>query len=285
MRRRIAATRGAARHNSHLPADAPTLNFWPMRPVPIAPIYQIMQRLGLRAGFEPRGDQPTMAWETGTYLTPGQAGRLPANAINRNCRDISKSRVAEVWGQVAGYPLALDPLTTVGPLVEKPEVNAVHGGRILQGPIARRRKGYTYQRLVDCRIDGKIQQLRAVVTGSRLALAYLKWRPEPDWFGGTRISIPHDPSELFNDDEQALLLRFAVAMNLEYGELDVLRDQPTGLIYVVDANRTPTRAYHLPNEVWPRVYETQAMAFRELLAPWGLAQVELRDGFDWVRSY
>ena len=67
-----------------------------MRPVPIAPIYQIMQRLGLRAGFEPRPDQPTIAWETGTWLTAAQAARLPANAINLDCRDISKSRVANV---------------------------------------------------------------------------------------------------------------------------------------------------------------------------------------------
>jgi hypothetical protein len=256
-----------------------------MRPAPIAPIYQVMQRLGLRAGFEPRRDQPTIAWETGTWLTPAQAARLPANAINLNCRDISKSRVAEVWGEVAGYPLALDPLTTTGPLVEKPEENARHGGRILNGPLTKLRKGYAYQRLVDCRVDGKIQQLRVVVTGARLALAYLKWRPEPEWFGGTRISIPQEPSGLFSAEEQGLLLRFAAAMNLEYGELDVLRDMPTGLIYVVDCNRTPTRAFSLPIEVWPHVYETQAAAFRELLAPWGLDGIELRDGFDWVRPY
>jgi hypothetical protein len=280
VRRRIVATRGAARHNARLPADAPTLNFWPMRPQPVMPLYRIMERLGLRVGFTPREDQPTIAWEAGTWLTPRQAARLPANAINLHCRDISKSRVARVWGEVAGYPLALDPLTTTGALVEKPEENARHGGRILTGPLARRRKGYTYQRLVDCRIDGKIHQLRVVVTGPRLALTYEKWRPEPEWFSGTRISIPHPPQDLFSAEEQALLLRFAAAMDLEYGELDVLRDEPTGLIYVVDANRTPTRPISLPEEVRDHVYNTQAEAFRELLAPWGLSTLELRPAFD-----
>lgn len=250
-----------------------------MRPQPVMPLYRIMERLGLRVGFSPRADQPTIAWETGTWLTPRQAAPLPANAINLRCRDISKSRVAEVWGQVAGYPLALDPLTTTGPLVEKPEENARHGGRILTGPLARRRNGYSYQRLVDCRIDGQIHQLRIVVTGPHLALAYEKWRPEPEWFSGTRISIPHAPDELFSADEQALLLRFAAAMSLEYGELDVLRDEPTGLIYVVDANRTPTRPISLPEEVHDSVYNTQAKAFRELLAPWGLAELALRPAF------
>lgn len=251
-----------------------------MRPQPVMPLYRIMERLRLRVGFTPREDQPTIAWETGTWLTPRQAARLPANAINLHCRDISKSRVADVWGQVAGYPLALDPLTTTGPLVEKPEANALHGGRILTGPLTQRRKGYTYQRLVDCRIDGKIHQLRVVVTGPRLALAYEKWRPEPEWFSGTRISIPHPPQDLFSAEEQALLLRFAAAMDLEYGELDVLRDEPTGLIYVVDANRTPTRPISLADEIQDEVYNSQAEAFRELLAPWGLSTLELRPAFD-----
>ena len=251
-----------------------------MRPQGIVPLYRMMERLGLRVGFTPRDDQPTIAWETGTWLTARQAARLPANAINRDCRDISKSRVAEVWGQVAGYPLALDPLTTNGPLVEKPEANARHGGKILEGPLKRRRKGYSYQRLVDCRIDGKIHQLRVVVTSPHLALAYEKWRPEPEWFSGTRISIPHTPSELFSAEEQALLLRFAAAMDLQYGELDVLRDEPTGKIYVVDCNRTPTRPISLPEEVRDRAYHTQAEAFRNLLAPWGMADLPLRPAFD-----
>jgi len=274
-RRWVVATRGAARHNARLPADAPVLNFWPLRPQPIAPIFQIMDRLGLRAGFAPRADQPTIAWETGTWFPPRGPARLPANAINARCLDVSKSRVADAWAEVAGYPLAVDPLTTSGTLVEKPEENARHGGRIVTGPLARRRRGFVYQRLVDCRIDGQIHQLRVVVTGTNLALAYEKWRPEPEWFTGTRLSVPRTPDELFSAAEQALLLSFTRAMHLDYGELDVLRDEINGLIYVVDANRTPTRPHNLPQRDWPRVYDTQAAAFRELLAPWGLAELPL----------
>ena len=156
------------------------LNFWPMRPQPIAPIFEIMDRLGLRVGFTPRDDQPTIAWETGTWFAPGAARRLPANAINARCLDVSKSLVADTWARVAGYPLAVDPLATHGPLVEKPQENARHGGRIVLGPLARRRPGYVYERLVDCRVDGQIRQLRVVVMGPRLCLAYEKWRPEPE---------------------------------------------------------------------------------------------------------
>ena len=101
-------------------------------------------------------------------------------------------------------------------------------------------------------------------------------RPEPEWFSGTRVTVPRAPYELFSIAEQALLLGFARAMDLDYGELDVLRDEPSGLIYVVDANRTPSRPRNLPERDWPRVYDAQAAAFRELLAPWGLADLPLR---------
>jgi hypothetical protein len=231
----------------------------------------------MRAGFEPRDGEPSIAWETGTWLTPSQAARLPKDAINGRCVDISKSHVADVWARVAGYPLAVDPLSTHGQLVEKPEANARHGGRIVTGPLARRRKGYSYERLVDCRIDGQIHQMRAMVASNNLALAYEKWRPEPEWFSGTRLTLPRTPDELFSAAEQALLLRFAAAMELDYGEIDILRDEPTGLIYVVDANRTPARLHNLPEPEWVKVYDLQAAAFRELLKPWGLGDVTLRE--------
>jgi hypothetical protein len=100
----------------------------------------------------------------------------------------------------------------------------------------------------------------------------------PEWFGGTRLSVPRTPDELFSVEEQQLLLRFAAALPMDYGELDVLRDEPTGLIYVVDANRTPTRPFNLPEAEWVRVYDIQAAGFRKLLAPWGLADLPLREG-------
>ncbi len=269
-RRWVKATLGAQRHNAGMPHGAPTLNFWPHRPQPVAPIYQIMKRLGLRAGFDPRADQPSMAWETHTWLTPRQVARLPGNAINRLCTDISKTRVAKVWEQVAGYEFVVDPLTTIGRFVEKPEANAMAGGRIVEGPITRRRKGWTYQKLVDCRIDGQIHQMRAMVADGHLALAYEKWRPEPEWFSGTRISVPRTPDELFSRAEQEQMLRFSAAMSMDYGEIDILRDEPTGLLYIVDANRTPTRPYHLAEKGWAQVYDAQAEGFKALLGRWGL---------------
>lgn len=46
---------------------------------------------------------------------------------------------------------------------------------------------------------------------------------------------------MFADAEQGALLEFCARIGLDYGELDVLRDNDSGTIYVVDANRTPIR--------------------------------------------
>ncbi|MEP7158555.1 MAG: hypothetical protein ABI797_03950 [Chloroflexota bacterium] len=224
----------------------------------------------MRIEFEPRADEPMIAWETDTWFAPRLAQRLPGNAINARCLDVSKSRVGDAWLKVAGYPLTVDPTTTVGQMVEKPQENARHGGRIIQGPLARPRSGEVYQRLVDCRIGDQIHQLRAVVMGGAIVLAYEKWRPEPMWFTGTQLSVPRAASDVFSDAEQKLVLAMAAEMGADYAELDVLRDEPTGLIYVVDVNRTPARPHNLPEADQKRVYDIQTEGFRALLAPWAI---------------
>ena len=47
--------------------------------------------------------------------------------------------------------------------------------------------------------------------------------------------------DVLSPAEQGQLLQFANDLGMDYGELDVLRDEGSGLIYVVDANRTPIR--------------------------------------------
>ena len=267
-RRWVNATRGNARHNARLPKDAPVLNFYPMRPQPHAPICEIMRRLGLRIGYTPGAGQATIAWHVGTWLTGRAVERLPPDAINGRCRDISKSRVAEAWELVAGYPLAVDPLTTSGPMVVKPEANARQGGRIIEGPLDQRQSGKVYERLIDARPPGRpdqIRPLRAVVMGPRVVLVYEKWRAFPKWFKGTDLTIARAPADLLSEAEQALLVRFAAEIGMDYGELDVLRDADSDLIYVVDANRTSSAPINLPPEQIEDAYGPMTEAFGALV--------------------
>ena len=265
FRRWLHASRAAARYNAPLPPGAPSMNFFPMRPQPHAPISEIVRILGMRVAYTPRADEPTIAWDGDTWFSPRAARRLPPNAINGRCLDISKSRVERAWFTASGLTLAVDPLVAVGPIVEKSEENGHHAARVVLGPLRMRRKGFVYERLVECRVGHYITQTRPVIVGNRIVLVYEKWRAHPDRFFGTVLSLPRAADELYSADEQTQLLRFARAMDLDYGELDVLRDPDTDELYVVDANRTPSRPHRLPAPYEPFVWEQQAEAFRELL--------------------
>ncbi len=246
--------------------NAEVLNFWPMRPQPNTPMYEILARLSLRIAFDPRPDQPTIAWHGYTWLSERAAARLPANAINARCIDISKVRVEQTWERVAGYPLAVDPTVTVGPLVMKSNENAKYEGRIVVGPVGKTQDGYVYERLVDCREGDEVVHLRAVVMAGALVMLFEKRRPM--WFSSARVSRSLPLGDALSPAEQVLLLEFAAAMEMDYGELDILRDRQSGLIYVVDANRTPARSHHLLPEQHDAVYAAQAEGFRQLLKAW-----------------
>jgi hypothetical protein len=65
--------------------------------------------------------------------------------------------------------------------------------------------------------------------------------------------------------ECAQLARFADLIGMDYGELDVLRANDSGLIYVVDANRTPVRPAGLAPEHDEAWFGPIAQAFAELI--------------------
>jgi hypothetical protein len=264
----LAATAFARRHNAALPADAPLLRFYPGRPQPRAQIRSVVERLGLRIAFAPDGRAPgvTLAWDSGSWFDPRAARRLPPDALNARCLDVSKSTVDRLWQQVAGYGVTVDPLTTSGPIVVKSELNGTHDGELLMGPLPARRAGHVYQRLIDGRRDGRVYATRAIIVGRGIALGLEKWRPYPNWFHGGSVVTPAEPAELWSADEMALIMRLCAAIGLDYGEVDVLREAATGLIYVIDVNRTPIRPIGLGPEHDERVYSTLAAAFAELYA-------------------
>ena len=266
LRRWLQALEFERRHNASCSRDAPTINFYPMRPGPNSSMAYILARVGARIGHSPRVDQLTFAWDTGTWFSQRAQSRLPETAVNRACVDISKTTVDRLWAEAAGYSIVVDPLTSEGPIVVKPDLNGKHGGRVVAGPLKRLEPGMVYQRLVDGRVaDGRILQLRVVVVGSRIILTYGKWHPYPKWFSGTEVTLPRPSDEFLSTAEQELLLRFAASIGIEYGELDTLRDRESGRIYVVDANRTPVKPKALAESLHDDAFGPQAEALSAIL--------------------
>ena len=182
------------------------------------------------------------AWEAVTV----RAGDGPADCHgvpvrNARGRDLRKSTLEAAHVRALGYGMEVDPATHAGPLVEKSEENAAHDGRVVTGPVPRPRPGHVYQRLVHSeRPGGRVEQLRVAVVGGTLPVLYVKTRPREERFASrcddARLA---DPETFLSGSEQAGLLRLADEMGLDFGELDVLRDDEDGRLYVVDAATTP----------------------------------------------
>lgn len=125
-------------------------------------------------------------------------------------------------------------------MVEKSELNGAHDGRAVNGPLAEPRPDRVYQRLIDTlAADGCVEDLRCPTVGGDIPLVYLKRRPAAQRFANmnTQVSLL-EPGAVFSEEERALLSRFARAMRLEWGGMDVLRDRRTGELWVVDVNKT-----------------------------------------------
>jgi len=177
------------------------------------------------------------------YFDDSTEGAAPpvscVRRLNHACTDIGKSHVARIFEEVFGYPLSVDPLTSVGEIVEKPEKNGVHGGRIVMAPLPPR-PGYTYQRVVDTRDDeGCCRDLRTPCAGGEPVIVWIKVKTPLGRFSidNRRASLA-EPAVVYTAREIELIRRFSARMGLDWGGLDVLRDRTDGRIYIVDVNKT-----------------------------------------------
>jgi hypothetical protein len=264
LRRSATTSWAIARHNSRRPADAPTLNFFPERPLPRAQLAGMLALLGVRIGTDLRGG-PQIAWQRGTWLRPGDADRLQPYAINRACTDVSKGRVDALWASICGYSIAVDPLTTAGPIVVKGEENAAHDWYLADGPLRRREPGKVYERLIDATADDLFIQSRPIIMRDRVPFVYAVHFPRQHWRAQAE-TFPAQATDFYSATEVGQMLAFCAALGLEYGELDVLRENGTGRLFVIDANPTPVRPHHIAAADEDAGQRLMAEAFGEVFA-------------------
>ncbi|MEM9466241.1 MAG: hypothetical protein AAGA90_12775 [Actinomycetota bacterium] len=236
-RRGLAAWRAARAHNAQ--ASGTPLWFSPELPAPKSGMFAVAQATGRPVRRGVSDTEPTFAWGDRTVMPAPSAALRAADAINVDCTDISKHHVDEVHGEVFGRALTVDPLTHVGPMVEKSDDNAVHDGRIVEGPLTSTVDGCVYQRVVDATDGDEAVDLRVAVTGDRLAFVLEKRRPITDRFSNDNSRVIVCSDDVFTSEERRRLVALARGLGMDLGEFDVLRDRNDGLIWVVDANKTP----------------------------------------------
>lgn len=214
----------------------PRIWFSPDQPRPWYVIRAATAWSGARLARSIEDADAVFHFEDSTWSAPPEPAM--AFAFNARCRDVSKTHVAEVFESVFGYPLAVDPTTWGEPAVVKSELNGRHDGRILECPRPRA-AGYSYQRLIETAENGFVHDLRTSCVQGRPVVVLHKTRPSDIRFSIQSTTVrARAPEAVFSTEELDQISRFAQAMNLDWGSLDILRERSTGQIYVVDANKT-----------------------------------------------
>lgn len=208
-------------------------------------LYKASRSINYTLSNKPRKKhQLAVYWEYATYREEFQLLESIQDdclILNLYSRDISKVKVDEVHQEVFGYNTFVDPLTYAGRVVQKNDVNAIHDGQILEGPLSEAEEGFIYQILIDNQFsEDLVLDIRVPVVGEALDFVYLKYRYIKERFKNTTVKTEvKSIKDIFNAEEIQLINQFCQTMHLDYGELDVLRNKDDGKIYIVDVNNTP----------------------------------------------
>jgi len=177
--------------------------------------------------------------------TNSQFSKIPFSnkrkSINKNCNDISKSHVDDIFTKVFGYSLRVNPLENNGLILEKSEENAKHDGKIIQSPILSdlQDKNKVYQKVINNIYNDFAIDYRVVWIKDDIALTYVKYALKINRFKSKTVYSKVEPAKkLFSHQEINLIKNFCKNFQLDFGELDILRDRQTKKIYIVDVNKT-----------------------------------------------
>jgi len=228
----------------------PTIVAYPDFPSKRTTLFKIAKTLKYRLTNKPIEADIVVYFEDITLGSTQSIERYYGNRkiINGTCIDISKKRVDEVHRSVFGYSTFIDPTTHRGPALVKSDENAKHDGAVVQCPIDHVAPDKVYQIIIDnTHANGDVMDMRVPIYGDQIPLVYRKYKKfEVRYTNQVHRTTLHPTDSLLSQEEQAQIVAFAKAMGADWCELDVLRDNASGKIYIVDLNKT---AYGPPAEL------------------------------------
>ena len=216
--------------------------FYPRLPHHRTVIYKVCKSLGLKVITNPEKQYDILFfWDDSTYTEKINITPKSALSINLGCTDISKVNVDKVFEEVFGYSLIINPETYCGDCVIKSDMNALHDGRIIKCPVEKITKDMVYQKVIDNSFDENyVKDIRVPVFKDSIPFVYFKFKKYEDRFTNKIDHVEvHNTSEVLTNEEVNSIISFAGKIKLDYGELDILRDNKDGKIYIIDVNKTP----------------------------------------------
>lgn len=225
---------------------ARALYFYPQIPDAEYTVWKMCALLGLRRRLPREGAKTLYVFDDNDF-EPRRLPEIPSiiagnleRTINLGCTDISKTTVSRTFEDVFGYSITVDPATHGGPIVEKSDANGRHDGRVLEGPLTECDPEYVYQRLIENeRSGGLVEDIRIPVVGSSVPFVYLKYRPVEKRFANENTFVRlTELQDVLTDDEVERILEICRRLELDCGELDLVRDRDTSRLYLLDVNKT-----------------------------------------------
>jgi len=221
---------------------------YPHYPSRKSTLFRIAKHLGYQVTNRPKNKPEVLArfdYHTFKKDTPylDQKAGEGYPVINYGSRDISKERVDDVHQEVFGYSTRVDPTQHDGLAVKKSNINGLHDGKIITCPIEKPEDGFIYQILIDNKTaEGFFEDIRVAVMGNQLPIAYLKYRKPEEQFGHKSRARLTTVEQVLTPGEIALVKAYMKALEIEFAEIDILRDRMDSRIYIIDVNDTPHSA-------------------------------------------
>jgi O-antigen/teichoic acid export membrane protein len=220
-----------------------TILFYPEAPKTYHTLYKICNYLGWDITTNPKKHADIRIFFEDTTFRKANATLRELHkkypVLNIDCEDISKKHVEEIFSEVFKYQMSVDPRTHQGTCVRKSNINAVHDGTVRTCP-CEPEEGYIYQKLIPTHDQkGRATDLRLNVFKDSIPVALKRYKNANDIFNITVDAEFCSVDEILSKDEQEKILLLCQKMGLDYGEIDALRSNDDGKLYVVDVNNTP----------------------------------------------
>ncbi|MBV9270425.1 MAG: glycosyltransferase [Candidatus Eremiobacteraeota bacterium] len=168
-------------------------------------------------------------------------------SVNRSCAIKSRAEIDAAFRKIFGYGLFVDPRTYTGAIYRRP-VRGADEPRLFHGPLLRAEDGFVYQPAFSYSTLRGMLEWHAFVVGRRIVAVHR-------FFKTTQDGEPHSAAEYsspylaFSDDEAAKLEAFCEQIGLDFGVVEISRDENDQRLYVRECDLNPpaiTRAISEP---------------------------------------